>query len=231
MIGHDDGHGVDIRPVQKLTKINVGVAALELAAGSLLGVMLVDPLPRGFPSEDLVGVVVTDAAPIHVANGRHSDVVVDQQRRHNPLALVPAADEAHVNPMARRIGPPHARGHQGGNAEGTRGRTHRLQKPAAGAKAAVLCRTVQVTHGGLSQQEHRRDVESTSRQDIQADRSSQTTPQVCRGGVARKVASMGLAVFGHRYPGQRVVFMRDFVAVLARRGSTLLESFALGSCA
>ena len=105
MVGHDDRDGVDIRPGQEFTKINVGVAALELAAAGLLGVMLVDPLLRGFPAEDLVGIVVADAASIHVADGQHLHVVVDQERRHNPLALVPAADQAHVDPIAWRLAP------------------------------------------------------------------------------------------------------------------------------
>ena len=73
---------------QHFAEIVVGVAALELAdepsaggttalaglqteavrrsrfvaAGRLLGVVLVDPLPGGFPAEDLVGIVVTHAA-------------------------------------------------------------------------------------------------------------------------------------------------------------------------
>ena len=53
---------------------------LRVAAGSLLGVVLVDPPLGRFAAKNALGVVVTSAGPVHVANGHDLDVVVNQER-------------------------------------------------------------------------------------------------------------------------------------------------------
>ena len=86
MVGHDNRHGVNVRPREQFAEVLVGVAAFapadgnlrrggrdgagpgrlgpeepfvegrfRVAAGSLLGVVLVDPPPGGFAAEDASG--------------------------------------------------------------------------------------------------------------------------------------------------------------------------------
>ena len=77
----------------------------RIAAGSLFGVVLVDPPLGRFAPQDAFGVIVALAGPVHVADGDDLDVVVNQERGHDSLGLVPATDLPDRDPVAGGRGP------------------------------------------------------------------------------------------------------------------------------
>ncbi len=131
MIGHHTHYGINIFPRQHVAEIFIRITAAEHPRRLPCRVECVDLLLSRLAAEKLVSTAVAVAGGVHVANGQHLAVVMTKKRRQVDRALVAAADQADVNPIARRRNPQDRRRHNRGSPEDTCGSGRQLQEVAA----------------------------------------------------------------------------------------------------